>query len=168
MSTFPALAPTSRVYVPGNVPSALQQSLNGTVTGYRFGNRRIAQTLQLVFSHLVQSDMDLIRAHFDDRKGTFDIFFLPAEIWGDYSGASPVKLLDNFAWRYASTPSITDVSYDRFTVEVELQTIPIDTGDLIFDGEAASATPDRTYTLDAGAASATPARDYVISPTGAS
>ena len=168
MSLFPALAPSSRVYTPGDVPAARQQALSGAVTGYRLGNRRIAQTLQLVFSHLVESDMDLIKAHFIDRKGTFDIFYLPAEIWGDYEGTPPVPLLSDFAWRYVAEPTITDVSYDRFTVELDLQTIPINTGDLVIDGEAASATPDRTYTLDAGAASATPARDYVISPFGAS
>jgi hypothetical protein len=167
MSFFPALAPSSRVYTPGDVPSARQQALSGAVTGYRLGNRKIAQTLQLVFSHLVESDMDLIKAHFIDRKGTFDIFYLPAEIWGDYAGKPPVSLLSNFAWRYIAEPTITDVSYDRFTVELDLQAIPINTGDLVFDGLTASATPARTYTLEAGGASATPARDYLIIPTGA-
>ena len=168
MSLFPSLAPTARVYSPGDIPSSMQQSLSGVTSGFRRGNRRFDQTLQLTFSHLVESDMDLIKDHFFDRKGTFDIFFLPSEVWADYSGTPPVALIDNFAWRYASSPVITDVSYDRFTVEVELRTIAIDTGDLIFDGLTASATPARTYTLNAGAASATPARDYVISPTGAS
>lgn len=168
MSTFPAITPNARVYVPGSPPAAIQQSLSGAVTGYRRGNRRINQTLQLTFSHLVESDMDLIKAHFIDRKGTFDIFYLPDAIWSDYLGTPPITTLSDFAWQYASEPSITDVSYDRFTVEVQLNTVPINTGDLVIDGGSASATPARTYTLDAGAASATPARDYVISPFGAS
>jgi hypothetical protein len=167
MSLFPALAPSSRVYTPGDVPAARHQALSGAVTGYRLGNRRIAQTLQLVFSHLVESDMNLIKAHFIDRKGTFDIFYLPAEIWGDYAGTPPVSSFNNFAWRYIAEPTITDVSYDRFTVELDLETIPINTGDLVFDGLTASATPARTYTLEAGGASATPARDYLILPSGA-
>jgi hypothetical protein len=125
------------------------------------------QTLELTFSHLVESDMDLIKDHFFDRKGTFDTFFLPSEVWGDYQSSPPVGLIDNVAWRYESAPEITDVSFDRFTVEVSLRTIALDLSDLVFDGGAASATPARAYILDAGAAAATPARDYVLSPTGA-
>ena len=167
MSSFPALAPTSRVYTPGDIPIGLQTSLTGVSTGFRRGGRRIAQRLELVFSHLTQAQMNLIKDHFFDRNGTFDIFFLSSEIWGDYTGSPPVGLLDNFAWRYIQTPRVADVSFDRFTIQVSLETVPIDTGDLIIDGGAAAATPARTYVLDAGAASALPARTYVINPRGA-
>jgi len=166
MSLFPALAPSSRVYTPGDVPAARQQALSGAVTGYRLGNRRIAQTLQLVFSHLVESDMDLIKAHFIDRKGTFDIFYLPVETWNGYT-TPPIPILSDYAWRYVGPPTITDGIVGRWSADVELVTYAINTGDLVFDGLTASATPARTYTLEAGGASATPARDYLIIPTGA-
>ena len=110
--------------------------------------------------------MLLIKDHYIDRKGTYDIFFLSAEIWGDFT-TPPVPLLSDFAWRYAAEPVIVDVSYDRFTVEVQLQTEPIDLSDLIIDGGLAGATPVRDYIVDGGFASATPARTYVISPGGA-
>lgn len=110
--------------------------------------------------------MNLIKDHYFDRKGTYDIFFLSSEIWGDYT-TPPVPLISDFAWRYASEPQITDVSFDRFTVEVQLQTQPIDIGDLIFDGGLAAASPERSYILDGGLAPASPARDYVVSPPGA-
>jgi len=166
MSIFPALPPTTRVYTPGGIPMSLQTALSGVASEFRRGNRRIAQRLDLSFSHLTQANMLLIKDHFFDRKGTYDVFFLPAEIWNDFS-TPPVPLLSDFAWRYASEPAITDVSYDRFTVEVQLQTEPIDTGDLIFDAGLAAASPARTYILDAGAAAVSPARDYIISPQGA-
>lgn len=166
MSTFPALAPTTRVYTLGDLPIARQQSLSGVQVGFRRGNRRIGQTLSLSFAYLTEDDMNLIKDHYFDRQGSYDIFYLSPEIWGDYE-SPPVPLLSDFAWRYASEPSIQDVSYDRFTVEVELQTIPIDTGDLVFDALQASASPARTYILDAGGAATTPARDYLIIPTGA-
>lgn len=166
MSTFPALAPTSRVYTPGGVPRNLQTSLSGVAVGFRRGNRRIGQTLDLTFAYLTQAQMNLIKDHYFDRKGTYDIFFLSSEIWGDYT-TPPVPLISDFAWRYASEPQITDVSFDRFTVEVQLQTQPIDIGDLIFDGGLAAASPERSYILDGGLASASPARDYVVSPPGA-
>ena len=162
MSIFPALAPSTRIYTPGDIPLARPTSLTGISTGFRRGARRVSQTLQLTFSHLTQADMNLIKAHYYDRKGTYDIFFLPGAIWGDYAGTPPVPIISNDAWRYSANPQLVDVSFDRFTVQVALQTVPINSGDLIFDGEAAAATPARTYVLDGGAAAATPARDYVI------
>ena len=167
MSIFPALAPSTRVYTIGDLPAAKQQSLSGVQVSFRRGNRRIGQTLDLSFTYLTETEVNLIKAHYFDRRGSFDIFFLSAEIWGDYS-SPPVPLISDFAWRYASEPTITDVSYDRFSVDLQLQTIPIDPGELVFDGEQASATPARSYILEGGAAAATPARDYIISSIGAS
>ena len=111
--------------------------------------------------------MALIKDHYIGQNGTFEIFFLSAEVWGDFA-TPPIPLLSDFAWRYSSEITITDTSFDRFSVSVELESVPINTGDLVFDAGAASATPDRMYLLDAGAAAATPARDYTISPSGAS
>lgn len=166
MSTFPALIPSTRTYTPGDVPSAVQASLTGIASGFRRGNRRVAQTLALTFQRLEEADVTLIRDHYDDRSGSFDIFFLSAEVWNGYS-TPPVSLLSDYAWRYIAPPAITDASCARWDVELQLETVPIDTGDLIFDGELAPTSPARAYILDAGAAAASPARDYIISPTGA-
>lgn len=166
MSTFPALVPSTRTFVTGAVPMAMQVALSGVATGFRRGNRRIAQTLGLTFRLLEESDVTLIRNHYDNRSGSFDIFFLSSEVWNGYT-TPPIPLLSDYAWRYIGAPGITDASCGRWDVEVELETIPIDTGDLIFDAGLASASPARTYILDAGAAAAAPARDYIISPPGA-
>lgn len=164
---FPSLIPSSRTFTPGDVPQTLQVALSGAKTAFRQGNRRSNQTLSLSFTNLTETQINLIRTHYTSVKGTFDIFFLSAEVWNGYT-TPPIGLLSPYAWRYAGPPTITDGIVGRWSADVELVTYAINTGDLIFDGEAASATPARTYTLDAGAASATPARDYVISPTGAS
>tara|TARA_Y100000015_G_C2388788_1_gene88952 strand:- start:33 stop:533 length:501 start_codon:yes stop_codon:yes gene_type:complete len=162
MTDFPAIGPTSRTYVPGNVPAELQTSLSGAVTGFRRGQRRTSQTLSLSFSHLTEENMVLIKDHYIARKGSFEIFLLPTVIWGDYT-TIPVGL--DYAWRYVSPPEIEDVSFDRFTVSVELQTVSINTEDLHIDGENADPnTPERVYYIDAGSASSTPARTYVINP----
>ena len=47
MATFPSITPSTRLYTQGNFPSAIQASANGVTTGFRRGNRRINQTLQL-------------------------------------------------------------------------------------------------------------------------
>lgn len=161
MDPFPRIAPTARIFVPGNVPSAFQTALSGTTSGYRFGNRRVGQSLSLTFAYLTETQMNSIKTHYINANGTYDIFFLSAEIWADFK-SPPVPLLSDIAWRYAQEPSIEDVSFDRFTLEVELVSYAIDFSDLIIDGGTASTTPGRDYIIDGGGASATPARDYVI------
>ena len=167
MANFPSLAPNSRLYVPGSLPAVIATSLSGRATAFRRGNRRIAQTLSLSYEYLTEANMDLIKDHYIGQNGTFDIFFLSPEVWGDFA-SPPVPLLSDFAWKYSSEVTITDVSFDRFSVNVELESVPINTGDLIYDAGDVAASPARLYLLEAGAASATPARDYIISPPGAS
>jgi hypothetical protein len=167
MATFPSIAPNSRLYVPGSLPAVIATSLNGRATAFRRGNRRIAQTLSLTYEYLTEANMALIKDHYIGQNGTFEIFFLSAEVWGDFV-TPPIPLLSDFAWKYSSEVTITDVSFDRFSVSVDLESVPINTGDLVFDAGAAAATPVRMYVIDAGAAAATPARDYIISPSGAS
>jgi hypothetical protein len=118
------------------------------------------------FEYLTEAQMLLIKDHYINRQGTFDTFYLSAAIWGDHV-TPPVPLISDFIWRYSSQIVITDTSFDRFNVEVELETVPIDIGDLIFDAQQAPSSPLRLYLLDAGGAAATPARDYIINPIGA-
>lgn len=164
--TFPALVPSSRTYSPGNIPQSQKISLSGNATGFRRGNRRTEQTLSLSFTNLTEAQVDLIKAHYVDRQGSFDIFFLPSEVWSGYT-TPPIPLLSDYGWRYSSPPTVTDGIVGRWGVDVELVTYAIDTGDLVFDGELAPSIPARTYILDAGGAASTPARDYLISPYGA-
>jgi hypothetical protein len=159
--TFPALIPSARVYVPGNVPQVAQVALSGVRTAYRQGNRRVEQSLQLAFNNISEADLNLIKAHYVAQDGSYGIFYLSPEVWNGYA-TPPVPLLSDYAWRYASAPVITDGSSDLWSVEVELTTYAINFSDLIFDAGGAAASPARTYILDAGAASGTPARDYVI------
>ena len=141
----------------------MQVALSGATVGYRQGNRRVNQTLSLTFGYLTESQMNSIVSHYIAANGTYDIFFLSSEVWGDFT-SPPVPPIGDIAWRYAGAPSIEDVSFDRFTVEVELVSYAINFNDLIIDAGAAASLPARGYILDAGAAAATPARDYVTNP----
>ena len=165
--TFPSLVPSVRSFTPGNIPQTNQTSLNGIVTGFRRGNRRTQQTLSLSFTNLNETQVNLIKSHYIDRQGTFDIFQLSSEVWSGYT-TPPIPLLSDYAWRYSAAPSISDGVVGRWGIEVQLVSYAIDTGDLLFDAGTASATPARTYTLNAGSASATPARAYIINPISAS
>lgn len=164
--TYPALIPSTRVFTPGNTPQARQTSLSGMSDGFRRGNRRIGQSLQLRYLNLVESDFLLLKDHYIDRQGTYDIFFLSTETWNGMA-TLPVPLLSDYAWKYSKALVVSHASCGRFNVEVELETQPIDGTDLIFDALTALASPARDYNLDAGLASPSPARDYIISPAGA-
>ena len=160
MANFPSITPSTRLYTQGNFPSAIQSSSTGVTTGFRRGNRRINQTLQLSFNNLTEAQVTLIRNHFDGQKGSFSIFYLSAEVWAGYT-TPPVPLVSDFAWLYANAPTISDGIVSKWNVEIELVSVPVDIGDLTFDGGDSTATA-RAYILDALTSSASPTRDNII------
>ncbi len=160
MATFPAIIPTTRLYTQGDFPSAIQASSSGATTGFRRGNRRINQTLQLTFDNLTETQVNLIRTHYDGQNGSFEIFYLSSSTWSGYT-SSPVALVSDFAWLYATPPTISDGITSKWNVEIELVSVPIDTGDLIFDA-GDSTTTARAYLIDALTSSASPTRDNII------
>tara|TARA_B100000212_G_scaffold25809_1_gene17183 strand:+ start:7419 stop:7919 length:501 start_codon:yes stop_codon:yes gene_type:complete len=160
MANFPSLIPSSRLYINGDFPNVLNTSLSGVVRGFRRGNRRIQQTLQLTFTNLNETEVNQIRSHYDGQNGSFEIFFLTSSIWNDYA-TPPVPLVSDFAWLYSQPPIIKDSITNKWDVEVELQTIPIDRGELIYDA-GDSGNSIRTNTLDALDSSATPVRTNII------
>ncbi len=161
MATFPELTPTTRIFSPGNYPQIYQQSIGGTGVGFRRGALSIGKTLSLTFEYVLEADVNAIKAHYFDNYGTYNIFNVDSTIWSGYV-TPPVDLNGNYFWRYVSQPVIQDVTCERFTVEVQLESVPAQNGDLIYAAGLASASPARTYILVAGAAAASPARDYLI------
>ena len=160
MANFPSITPSTRLYTQGNFPSAIQASSNGVTTGFRRGNRRINQTLQLSFNNLTESQVTEIRNHFDGQNGSFSVFYLSAEVWAGYT-TPPVPLVSDFAWLYANAPTISDGIVSKWNVEIELISVPVDIGDLIFNA-GDSTTTARAYILDALTSSASPTRDNII------
>ncbi len=161
MANFPALTPTTRIFSPGNYPQTYQQSIGGTGVGFRRGALSIGKILTLTFEYVLEADVNAIKAHYFDSYGTYDFFNVDSTIWSGYV-TPPVDLNGNYLWRYVSQPVIQDVTCERFTVEVQLESVPAQSGDLIYAAGLASASPERTYILAAGAAAAAPARDYTI------
>jgi hypothetical protein len=166
MSLFPALVPSTRLYVPGDLPQSRMASLSGIDASFRRGNRRIGQALALSFNNIAEADLLTLQQHFISQQGTFGRFFLSAEVWSGLAVAL-VPLLSDYAWKYAAPISVSQATCGLFSVEVELGTEPIDTGDLVINGGVAGATPSREYIVNGGFAAATPAREYIINPGGA-
>ena len=160
MATFPSLTSSTRLYAPGDFPSAIQSSSSGATTGFRRGNRRINQTLQLTFNNLTETQVNLIRTHYDGQNGSFEIFFLSSECWAGYT-TPPVALVSDFAWLYANPPTISNGITSKWNVEIELVSVPIDSGDLVFDAGNYTTTA-RAYLIDALTSSTSPTRDNII------
>lgn len=159
--TFPALVPSTRTYVPGDVPQVQQAALSGSTIAFRQGNRRVDQTLELAFNNISETDLNLIKSHYVAQDGTYGIFFLSTEVWNGYE-SFPVSIYSDYAWRYASPPTITDGSCDRWNVEVKLTSYAIDLGDIIYNAADSAAAPARDYILNAGEAAAAPARMIIV------
>lgn len=163
---FPSISPTVRIYSSGGFVTANQAGADGSYNAFRRGSRQVGQRLELRFSYLTEENMNTIKSHYLERKGSFDFFLASAAVWGDYADNPPVPLLGNTAWRFASPPEVTDVSFDRFDVSVQLvshavlqgdilgesvdaTTAAADAADYIYDGKQASTV--HAYNIDAGA-----------------
>ena len=128
---FPSLKPSSRTFNPGKYPSTDFESLDGTKTHIRYGNRRVNATLTLGFSNISDGAAGLILDHYDDvmaeykfvkftsDNGTSGIVdpgsgnFLTKEIAGT-SGTGETRL--GLKWRYSSPPTVTSTFKGRSNV----------------------------------------------------
>jgi len=161
--TFPSLTPSRRVFSPGVLPVVERVAASGAFNGFRRGNRTKDQTLSLTFNNLTEASVNLIKNHYIDRNGSFDIFFLSTDVWSGYT-TPPAPVLGT-AWRYASAPVISDGIIGRWSVEVELISHGILRGDLSIEtpGSTDEAAAAAAYIYDAGD-STTVARDYLLNP----
>ena len=119
---FPSIKPTSRSFTPGRYPSTDFESLDGTKTHIRYGNKRVNATLSLGFSNITDSQVGLILSNYDDVNSDWDYVrfssangtagivdpdsgnFLTKEIArADGTGLTEKGL----KWRYSGPPSVT-------------------------------------------------------------
>ena len=109
---FPAIKPTSRSYNPGTYPSTTFESLDGTKTHLRFGNKRVNATLTLGFSNIPDADAALILANYEDVNSDWD--YVTFNRGYATSGVTDTSLLaylkesgSSLKWRYSAPPSVT-------------------------------------------------------------
>ena len=119
---FPAIKPTSRNYRPGTYPSTTFESLDGTKTHLRFGNKRVNATLTLGFSNISDADAFLILENYRLVNSVWDYVTFNSESGlagvGGTGHTMPDGSLGNLAaymdeapsglkWRYSAPPSVT-------------------------------------------------------------
>ena len=126
------LRPTSRSFSPGEYPSTTFESLDGTKTHIRYGNKRVNATLTLGFSNITDGQVGLILDNYDDVMSVYDYVkftdangsagiegagsgnFLRKEIHDD-AGTGQTRL--GLKWRYDGPPQVTSVYFGRSNVE---------------------------------------------------
>ena len=120
---FPSIKPSSRSYSPGTYPSTDFESLDGTKTHLRFGNKRVNATLQLGFSNIPDAEAALILENYEDVNSTWDYVTFTSsngvsgvsnskEVDGQTNPASSLQSLvkeggARLLWRYSGPPSVT-------------------------------------------------------------
>ena len=128
---FPSVKPTSRSFNPGRYQSTNFESLDGTKTHLRFGNKRVNATLTLGFMNITDGQVGLILDHYDDVNSVWDYVrfstedgalgiedddsgnFLTKDIIGD-SGTGETRL--GLRWRYSAPPTVTSTFKGRSNV----------------------------------------------------
>lgn len=123
MATFPTLTPSSRSFTPGRHPHSEIRTLDGLQSRVRTSNVLLEQRLRLTFVALTETQMLSIRSHYVGQQGRFLSFGIPASL---LSGMiAPASFTPTgYSWIYAGPPQVEDIGIQRYTVSVELITIP--------------------------------------------
>ncbi len=123
MATFPTLTPSSRSFTPGRHPHSEIRTLDGLQARVRTSNVLLEQRLRLIFVALTESQMLSVRSHYNGQQGRFLSFEIPTSLLSGM--ASPASFTPTgYSWIYATTPQIEDIGLQRYTVSVELMTVP--------------------------------------------
>jgi len=111
---FPSIKPTARSYNPGTYPSTTFESLDGTKTHLRYGNKRVNATMTLAFSNITDADAALILANYENVNSDWDyVTFGTSNATTGIDSTSLSNYLkesgSGLLWRYSGPPSVTSV-----------------------------------------------------------
>ena len=118
MATFPALTPSSRTYIPGQVAATPIATIDGDEISVRHSNASNGHVLRLGFQLLSRADHYLLISHYSIH-GRFVPFDLPSETLA----ASGLTFPANYLWIYAASPETEEIC-NQINATVELQLIP--------------------------------------------
>jgi hypothetical protein len=118
---YPTLRPTDRQFSPGDYPMRKVRSQSGVETRILYGSQRTGMTLKLTYTNITDSQAEQFGGHYDEVKGSFETFTLPAEVRAGWTGASSiVDVVGANRWRYDSPPDISSVRPGRSSVSISL------------------------------------------------
>lgn len=118
---FPAYAPTARSFNAGDYSYKTFQSQSGKEVRILYGDKRTGMTLDLSYDNIADTKADDFIAHYDEVKGGFMSFTLPAAFRTGWSGdAVAIDAATGNQWRYSEPPTITSVRPGISSVTVKL------------------------------------------------
>jgi hypothetical protein len=118
---YPAYAPTSRSFGAGDYQYKTYKAQNGKEVRILYGDKRTGMTLDLGYDNIADTEADDFITHYDETKGGFTSFTLPAAFrtgWGGNSAA--IDAATGNQWRYDGPPQITSVRPGISSVTVKL------------------------------------------------
>jgi len=118
MATFPALTPSSRTYIPGQVAATAIGSLNGDELSVRHSNASTGHILRFGFTLLTRAQHYEIVSHYSLHGR-----FVPFDLDATTLAAAGLTFPANYLWIYAGSPE-TDETCEEINVTVELELIP--------------------------------------------
>lgn len=122
MPTFPAIAPSSRTFTPGDYPHSPFVALSGEQSRVRHSDAVLGASLELEFIRLTEAERLSIETHYLGQYGEMDSFPLPPET---FSGFNPYDFIEGAGlWRYAEPPEIEDFCGPTHDVRVRLVSAP--------------------------------------------
>lgn len=118
---FPALTPSSRNYASGDFPVKTFRAQSGAESRILYGNRRTGMTLELQYDNITDVNAELFLDHYDETKGSYVTFVLPAAVLTGWSGnKDAIDAATGNSWRYDAPPQVTNVRPGISSVQVKL------------------------------------------------
>jgi len=129
--SFPSIKPTQRSYSPGTFPSTKFESLDGTKTHIRYGNKRVNAVLNLSFANISDAQAFEILENYRQVNSVWDYVTFNSESGlagvGGTGHTMPDGSLGNLAaymdeapsglkWRYSAPPTVTSTFRGRSNV----------------------------------------------------
>ena len=118
---YPAFAPTSRSFAAGDYQYKTYKAQSGKEVRILYGDKRTGMTLDLSYANIADTAADDFIAHYDETKGGFTSFTLPAAFRAGWRGdAAAIDVATGNQWRYDGPPQITAVRPGISSVTVKL------------------------------------------------
>jgi len=87
------------------------------------GSIAVGHRLTLQYTNLLEAACNQITDHYALANGTFELFDLPAAVFGGMASYGHIKPANN-RWRYASPPTVNYVSPGIQSITVDLVAVP--------------------------------------------
>tara|TARA_R100000781_G_scaffold83723_1_gene51562 strand:- start:797 stop:1162 length:366 start_codon:yes stop_codon:yes gene_type:complete len=115
---FPAIAPSSRTYIPGNFASSSINVLSGKETNVRHSSTAFGHQLKLKFKSVTTSQRHEIVSHYM-LHANFETFDLTTTTLV----ATNLTFPTSYEWRYSDSPEIEE-DEGQIDITIKLELLP--------------------------------------------